>query len=118
MSAIPLQALLGAEAYDQASRVIKITCKNSGEIINKTADPSQKWHLLAWNAIKKPDEFEVTVDELMSPVDVEGNIVWEEPDLRIKSMPELRKIGQGLSVTSNSKEKIIELILKKQKMLL
>jgi hypothetical protein len=117
MAAIHLREILSEKDINRAARVPKIINKTSGEVIYRNSDPSQKWPLVVDNAFKKPDEFQVYEDELVSPSDEEGNIVWEEPDLRLKSMPELRKIGQNLSVTSNSKEKIIELIIKKQKML-
>jgi hypothetical protein len=112
-----LKEVLTEDEINRASRVPKIICKNSGETIFRNMDPSQKWPLVVHNAIKKPDEFQVFEDEIMSPSDEEGNIIWEEADLRLKGMPELRKIGSALSVTSNAKDKIIELIIKKQKML-
>lgn len=117
MATLNLREVLSEAEINRAARVPKIICKNSGETIYRNMDPSQKWPLVVDNALKKPDEFQVFEDEITSPVDEEGNIVWEEADLRLKSMPELRRIGQNLSVTSNSKEKIIELIIKKQKML-
>lgn len=117
MAIMHLREILTEAEINRAARVPKIICKNSGETIYRNMDPSQKWPLVVDNALKKPDEFQVFEEELTSPTDEEGNIMWEEADLRLKSMPELRKIGQGLSVSSNSKEKIIELIIKKQKML-
>ena len=113
-----LSEILAEKDIRRADRVPKIINKNSGEVIFRNPDPSQKWPLVVYNAFKKPDEFEVFETELVSQSDEEGNIIWEEADLRLKSKPALREIGHNLSVTHNSKEKLIELIIKKQKLVL
>lgn len=99
-----------------------IDCKRCSEIINKITgnvfkrnlDPSAKWVLTYKNAKLNQDEFECVYDKEILKSDDDGNIIWNKEQLESMNMPELQKIGRGLSVTGRSKVELIDRILKKQ----
>ena len=115
VSALQASTLVPEPIRMDSLRCSEIICKNGGHSIRRNLDASMRWDVLYYRAVKNPDEYELKYDkEISSEVDDEGQITWVENDLARMSMPELRKIGNPLGVTSNDKTKLVSLILKAQ----
>jgi hypothetical protein len=98
-----------------STRCSKIYCKNGGHILYRNLDPSVRWDVIYHRAILNPKEFDVEYDkEIASSVDDEGQIHWVERDLKLKSMPELRKIGSAFNVTARDKDQMVKNIMAAQ----
>ena len=115
MIAVTSSKIVEDKDLSESSRCATIVNKRSGLEFHRSLNPLDQWPLVFVYAAKKPEEFELVFDrDLASPVNEDGIIMWTKEDLLSKSMPSLRAIGTNFSVTSNSKEKLAELIMKAQ----
>jgi len=115
MLAVTSSKIIEDQDLANSNRCSTIVNKRSGLEFHRSSNPLDQWPLVFVYASKKPEEFELIFDrELASPVNSDGIIMWTKEDLMSKSMPSLREIGVNFSVTSNSKEKLADLILKAQ----
>lgn len=107
--------LVEPEFKNEAWLCKRVINKTSGHATYPSKDPLQKWELVYKWAKQNPDQFDIEMmSDVTSPVDEDGNITWVKEDLDRMSFPELKKVGQGLSVTARDKDTLVKRILAKQ----
>lgn len=94
-----------------AQRCCKITNIQTGQEMTRPAIAhSEYWRTLFERAIIRKDEFEVEYDAEAAK-QVMGEYLWQEKELREKSIPDLRKICAKLDTTGHGKDEMVKNIL-------
>lgn len=94
-----------------AQRCCKITNTMTGQEMTRPDSPgSSYWRTLFERAIMRANEFEVEYDAEAAK-QVMGEVLWDERELRAKSIPDLRKICKKLNTTGSGKDEMVKNIL-------
>ena len=102
-----------AEAKINAGRCKLVRNKRNGAEFPRNDESPNAWYVLYERALLHPEEFEVEYEVELAET-VLGAAQFTESELKSMNMPRLRKIALDYELTGNSKDELINGIIKAQ----